>query len=65
MKNKLDYSLLEDIQLDGIDHSDAPDYVDAFIVSASYNGRELTKQELDELNEDSSFVYECVIDYLT
>ena len=64
MSNKLDYSLLEDIQLDGIDHRDSPDYVDAFIASASYNGRELTKQELDELNEDSNFVYECVLNYL-
>jgi len=61
---KLDYSLIEDIQLDGIDHRDAPDFCDAFIVSASYNGREMTQEELDILNEDSSFVYECVLNYL-
>jgi len=61
---KLDYSLIEDIQLDGIDHRDAPDFCDAFIVSASYNGREMTQEELDILNEDTSFVYECVLSYL-
>lgn len=61
---KLDYSLIEDIELDGIDRRDAPDYVDAFIVSASYNGREMSQAELDILNEDRSFVYECLLSYL-
>ena len=61
---KLDYSLIEDIQLDGIDHRDAPDFCDAFIVSACYNGREMTLEELDILNEDRSFVYECLLSYL-
>jgi len=61
---KLDYSLIEDIQLDGIDYRDAPDFCDAFIVSASYNGREMTQEELDILNEDTSFVYECMLSYL-
>lgn len=61
---KLDYSLIEDIELDNIDRRDAPDYVDAFIVSASYNGREMSQAELDILNEDRSFVYECLLSYL-
>jgi hypothetical protein len=61
---KLDYSLIEDIELDGIDGRDAPDFCDAFIVSACYNGRDMTQEELDILNEDTSFVYECVLDYL-
>lgn len=64
MNNKLDYSKLDDIVFSGIDHRDAPDYCDAFITSASYDGRELTKEELDELNEDTSFVYECLMNYL-
>lgn len=61
---KLDYSLIEDIQIDGIDHRDAPDYVDAYISSAYYDGREMTQDELDLLNEDSAFVYECVIEHM-
>jgi len=61
---KLDYSQIEDIEIDGIDGRDAPDYCDAFIISASYMGREMTQEELDVLNEDTSFVYECVIESL-
>lgn len=40
---------------------DAPDFVDAYISYATRNGVPLTDEELDELNEDSQFVYECVI----
>lgn len=59
---KLDYSKIEDVEIDGIDHRDAPDFVDAFIASASYEGREMTDAELDALNENRSYVYECVIE---
>lgn len=58
---KLDYSKITDVEVVNIRSYDAPDYVDAFIESASYNGREMTEAELDELNEDSSYVYDCVI----
>jgi len=60
----LDYSKISDVEIDGIDHRDAPDYVDAFISSASYDGRPMTDEELDELNSDSDFVYSCVDDRL-
>jgi len=58
-----------DIEVDGIDFGDAPDFCDAFICSASAvleDGtiRDATEEELDELNEDSSFVYECVTEKL-
>lgn len=55
---------LEDIQLDGIHMWDAPDFVDAYISYATRNGVPLTDEELDELNEDSQFVYECVMDWI-
>lgn len=61
---KLDYSLIEDIQLDGIDMRDYPDFCDAFVCAATYDGREMTDEELDELNEDSEFVYAKVIERL-
>jgi len=57
---KLDYSQIEDVEVDGIDIRDYPDFCDAFIASASYQGREMTDEELDVLNEDSSYVYDCV-----
>lgn len=56
----LDYSKIEDIKLDGIDIFDYPDFCDAFIVSATYKGREMTEKELDRLNEDGHFVYQCI-----
>ena len=60
----LDYKLISNIQFDGIDHKDAPDYCDAYIVSAEYDGEEMTEEQLEELNEDSDFVYECVQNHL-
>lgn len=56
----LDYSQIEDIEIDGIDYRDAPDFVDAFITSATYKGRDMTERELERLNNDSDFVYEAV-----
>lgn len=60
----LDYSQIEDIEVDGIDTRDYPDFCDAYISGATYKGRDMTQEELDVLNEDSSFVYECVQDRL-
>lgn len=58
----LDYSKIDDIELDGIDHRDYPDFCDAYICSASYKGRDMSDSELDRLNQDSDFVYQCVLD---
>lgn len=51
------------IEIEGVDTSDYPDFADAFICYAerSDTGEPLTDEELDELNQDSSFVYDCVI----
>lgn len=60
-KMKLDYSKIDDIDLDGIDHNDYPDFCDAFICAATYNGREMTDEELDVLNDDRDYGYDKVI----
>ena len=41
--------------------SDYPDFCDAYISSATYDGREVTEAELEELNEDRSFVCEAAV----
>lgn len=64
MKIILDYSKIDDVQLDGIDTSDYPDFCDAYIFSASYDGRDMTESELDILNDDGGYVYQKVIDQL-
>jgi len=61
---KIDLNKLENIEIDGVDTKDYPDFCDAFIVSASYSDRDLNDAELDELNEDSDFVYDQVIKHL-
>jgi len=61
---KLDFSKINNIQFDGIDHNDYPDFCDAYICSADYDDRELTQEELDEINENRDFVYEQLIKYL-
>ena len=60
----LDYSLIDNIQFEGIDHSDAPDYCDAYIVSADYDGVAMTEEQIELLNENSEFVYESLMNYL-
>jgi hypothetical protein len=63
-KIKLDYSKIEDVEIDGIDYRDAPDFCDAYIASATYDGRPMTEDELEVLNEDGDYVYSRVQAYL-
>ena len=60
----MDYKKIDNIGLDGIDTRDYPDFCDAFIASAEYNGVPMTEEQLDEINNDVDFVYERVMEYL-
>ena len=53
---------ITDIEVDDIHGWDAPDFCDAYISHAAWkdSGKELTEAELDKLNENGSFVYQCV-----
>tara|TARA_R110000822_G_scaffold291905_1_gene413869 strand:+ start:159 stop:359 length:201 start_codon:yes stop_codon:yes gene_type:complete len=65
MKTKiLNYDLIDNIEVDGIDTNDYPDFCDAFIVSADYDGQPMSEAQIDELNEDSSFLHDCVYNQL-
>lgn len=64
MTSKFEYKLFQDVTFEGIDHRDFPDYCDAFISSAIYDGRILSDDELDELNEDTDLLYELLTDNL-
>ena len=61
---ELDYELVSNISLGGMDYRDAPDFCDAYVESAYYAGEPMTADQLDELNEDRDYVYECIIDFL-
>lgn len=57
----IDVKKLDDVQVDGIDFRDYPDFCDAFLVYATYEGRELTEKELDEVQEENpDWFYEQV-----
>ena len=60
----MNYDLIDNIEIDGIDTRDYPDFTDAFIVSADYEGKPMTEEQLDILNEDYSFVHDCVYTHL-
>jgi len=59
---KLNYSLISNIEFKGINHMDYPDYCDAYIVSAEYDGEEMTQQQIEMI--DADFFYEKLIEQI-
>lgn len=55
---KFDYSKITDVEMEDVDPSDYPDFSDAYIIYANYEGRPMTEEELEDLNNDSEFVYD-------
>lgn len=55
---------IDNIEFDGVDYNDYPDFCDAFISYAERNGIPLNDRELDKLNDDRDFVYNSLINYL-
>ena len=64
LKEVMDYKKIDNIEIDGIDTKDYPDFCDAYISSAEYDGVPMTDEQLDELNEDGDYVYGHIMDYL-
>jgi len=60
----LDHTKISDIEFDGIDPKDYPDFCDAFIISANYDGEPMTEEQLEEVNQDGDFVYESLMKHL-
>ena len=48
---------LENVEIDGIDFTDYPDFTDAFISYAERNGKPLTEKELDAIDDDTVYHY--------
>lgn len=64
MSQQLDYSKISNVEIDDIDTRDAPDFCDAYISYAEYDGEPMTEMQLDILNEDADYVHGKVMDYL-
>ena len=62
--SKIDTTKVDNVEVDGIDTNDYPDFVDAYIAAADYNGVPMTEEQLTELNEDYDFLYEAVTNSL-
>lgn len=63
----IEWKDLENIEIDGVDPKDYPDFCDAFLSYAEHNGRPLTEEELiliEEENPSEFFdaVYQTLID---
>ena len=53
------------LELDGIDTRDYPDFCDAFICYAEHeDGTPFTDEELDDLNDDRELIHEAVWKHL-
>ena len=46
----MNYDLIDNIEIDGIDTNDYPDFCDAFIVSADYDGEAMTDAQIDKVS---------------
>jgi len=64
-KDMVDHSKVTNIQFEDVDRTDAPDYCDAYIVSADYDGVEMNPYQLEKLNEDKDFVHSQLLEWLT
>ena len=60
-EEKMDYKKIDNIEIDGIEPKDYPDFSNAYIVSADYDGVPMTDEQLDEINEDGDFQHECIM----
>lgn len=59
----MDYSKIRNVSFDGIDHSDYPDYCDAYLTYAEIDGIPLTEDELMEVDQ-SDYKYDLLMNYL-
>jgi hypothetical protein len=62
---KIDIKQVEDIEFDGVDMSDYPDFCDAFPCDAVYKGRTMTDDELDALSDQhGEFLHEQLQEWI-
>lgn len=61
---EIDYSKIDNIVFGDVRYNDYPDLCDAYIESADYDGNPMSEEMLDEIDEDSQFVYESLLNYL-
>jgi len=62
---EFDLNLVDNVEFDGVNEEDYPDFADAFIYSADYGGSEMTEEEIDALHEQyPDWVYSELMNHL-
>ena len=65
MNMNIDFDKVEILEVDGINHNDYPKYCDAFISQANYNGKTMSDEMIDEINDNyPDFVYIQVMEQI-
>lgn len=59
----MEHSLIDNIVF-YYDMDDSPDFADASIFSADYDGFPMTENQLEEINNDSQFIHDKLIGFL-
>ena len=60
----MDANKITNVSFDGIDHSDYPDYCDAYVTQANYEGEPMTEAQLEDLNDDRDLVHQLLFNHL-
>ncbi len=60
----IDTRTVSNVLVEDIDYSDCPDFCDAFISECDIAGVPANEVQLDELNEDYTFRYKCIIEQI-
>lgn len=52
MIKDFDITLVENVEIEGVNMRDYPDFCDAFIVAADYDGVAMTEDQIVQMEED-------------
>jgi hypothetical protein len=62
---KIDFDKVEVLEVSNINYSDHPEYCDAYISEAKYNGKTMSDEMINEINDNyPDFVYIQVMDQI-
>lgn len=64
MTATIDINRVSNVVMGSVKAWDYPDFADAFIQTADLDGRPMTDEELELLNENSDFVWQCAFESL-
>ncbi len=60
----INFREVTDMEIDGVDTKDYPDFCDAFIGRCLYYGEEATDEELEYINAQADFIHELAYESL-